>query len=132
VLTPQNPNAVLFFDLSGQTVDLSPLGSSMWARARLSATDPLCIDASLMIVVVGGNAVLNSNSQLAASLYLASAAPNGYLQKSNGTANHVGLLYADTMDLAGNFNVSLDGCYLANMPPGLFDVTPGHYRELDR
>lgn len=133
VQSPQNPHAILFFDLSsGSTVDLSPLGSSMWARARLAATDPLCIDASLLIVVVGGNAVLNSNAQLAASVYLASAAPNGYLQKSNGTSNHIGLLYADTMDLTGNFNVSLDGCYLANMPPGLFDVTPGHYRELDR
>jgi hypothetical protein len=132
IATPQNPHTILFFDLAGQTVDLSSLGSSMWARARLSATDPLCIDASLLIVIVGGNAKLNSNAQLAASVYLASAAPNGYLQKSNGTANHVGLLYADTMDLTGNFNVSLDGCYLANMPPGLFDVTPGHYRELDR
>ncbi len=130
---PTSAHAVLFFDLSsGQTVDLSPLGSSIWARARLSATDPLCIDASLLIVVMGGNAKLNSNAQLAASLYLGSGAPNGDIQKSNGTSNYIGMLYGDTMDLTGNFNVSLDPCFMANQPPGLFDVTPGGYRELDR
>jgi hypothetical protein len=130
---PTSTHAVLFFDLSsGQTVNLDPLGSSIWARARLSATDPLCIDASLLIVVMGGNAKLNSNSQLAASLYLGSGAPNGNLQKANGTSNYIGMLYSDSMDLTGNFNVSLDPCFVANQPPGLFDVTPGRYRELDR
>lgn len=131
---PTEPHSVLFFDLtSSQTVNLDPLDGSLWSRARLSsALDPLCIDASLLVVVQGGNAKLNSNTQLAASIYLAGAAPGGQVSKANGTANHIGMIYGDTLDLTGNFNVSLDPCYIANPPPALFDVNPGTYRELDR
>lgn len=134
---PTNPHSVLFFDLDGlgsnRTVDLNPLGtSSLFSRAKLDATSPMCLDASLLIVIVGGDAKLQSNTQLAASIYLASGAPYGKLQKSNGTSDHIGMMYADTMDLTGTLNVSLDTCYLENPPPSLFSVTPGTYRELDR
>jgi hypothetical protein len=131
---PTNPHTVLFFDLSAnQTVDLKPLDGSLWSRGRLTnALDPLCIDASLLIVVTGGNARLNGNTQLAASIYLSGSAPGGQLFKANGTANHIGMLYADTLDITGNFSASLDACYVANPPPSLFDVNPGTYRELDR
>ncbi len=134
---PTNPHSVLFFDLEGagsnRTVDLDALSTSpLFSRIRLDATSALCLDASLLIVVVGGDAKLASNTQLAASIYLASGAPYGKLQKSNGTSNHIGMMYADTMDLTGSLNVSLDTCYLDNPPPALFSVTPGSYRELDR
>ncbi|HUR74278.1 MAG TPA: hypothetical protein VMZ00_08375 [Sporichthya sp.] len=130
---PTDPHAVLFFDLNGGKVDLSPLGNSpLFARARLDASSPLCLDASLLVVVAGGDAMLNSNTQLAASVYLSGSAPYGHLEKANGTANHIGMLYADTLDLTGNFQVSLDTCYVENPPPALFTVTPGTYRELDR
>ncbi|MGQ0626169.1 MAG: hypothetical protein ACT4PP_16175 [Sporichthyaceae bacterium] len=128
-----HPHSILFFDLAAnQTVDLDPLGTSLWSRTRLDVSSPLCLDASLLVVVAGGNAKLNSNMNLAASIYLAGSAPGGRLTKGNGTINHVGMLYADALDLAGNFNVSLDTCYLGNPPPGLFDVKAGTYRELDR
>lgn len=129
-----NPHTVLFFDLAAnQTVDLKPLDGSLWSRARITnALSPLCLDASLLIVVTGGNARLNGNTQLAASLYLSGAAPGGQLFKANGTADHIGMLYADTIDMTGNFSASLDACYVANPSPGLFDVNPGTYRELDR
>jgi hypothetical protein len=113
-------------------VDLGQLDTSIFSRGTLSATSPLCVDASLLLVIVGGNAKINSNMDLAASIYLASGAPNGVLQKANGTVDHIGMLYADNIDFAGNLNVSLDGCYVANPPPALFSVTPGTYRELDR
>jgi hypothetical protein len=131
---PTAPHTVLFFDLSSnQTVDLKPLDGSLWSRPRLtSALDPLCIDASLMIVVTGGNARLNGGTQLAASIYLSGSSPGGTLFKANGTADHIGMLYADTLDIAGDFGASLDACYVANPPPSLFDVNPGTYRELDR
>jgi hypothetical protein len=131
---PTNPHTVLFFDLnSSQTVDLKPLDGSLWSRGRLtSALDPLCIDASLLIVVTGGNARLNGNTPIAASLYLSGSAPGGELFKANGAADSIGMLYADTIDLTGNFGASLDACYIANPPPALFDVNPGTYRELDR
>lgn len=129
-----NPHTVLFFDLNAnQTVDLKPLDGSLWSRTRITnALSPLCIDASLLIVVTGGNARLNGNTELAASLYLSGSSPGGQLFKANGTADHIGMLYADTIDMTGNLGVSLDACYVANPPPGLFDVNPGTYRELDR
>ena len=127
-------HAVLFFDLSAnQTVDLKPLDGSLWSRTRITnAFSPQCPDASLLIVVQGGNARLNGNTELAASLYLAGAAPGGQLFKANGTADHIGMLYADTIDLTGNLGVSLDACYVANPPPALSEVSTGTYRELDR
>jgi hypothetical protein len=133
---PTAPHSVLFFDLgnagSNRTVDLDQLSTSLFSRLKLDATSPLCLDASLLIVIVGGDAKLASNTQLAASIYLGSGAPYGKLQKSNGTSNHIGMMYADTMDLTGTLNVSLDTCYLENPPPSLFSITPGTYRELDR
>jgi hypothetical protein len=131
---PTDPHTVLFFDLSAnQTVDLKPLDGSLWSRPRLtSALDPLCIDASLLVVVTGGNARLNGTTQLAAYVYLSGSAPGGVLFKANGTADHIGMLYADTLDLTGNLGVSLDPCYMANVPPQLFDINQGTYRELDR
>lgn len=135
---PTNAHSVLFFDLEGadsssRTVDLNPLStSSLFSRSKLEATSALCLDASLLIVIVGGDAKLASNTHLAASIYLGSGAPHGKLQKSNGTSNHIGMMYADTMDLTGTLNVSLDTCYLENPPPALFSVSPGSYRELDR
>ncbi len=130
---PTDPHSVLFFDLNGESVDLTPLGSSpLFARARLDAASPLCLDASLLVIIAGGDAKLNSNTQLAASVYLSGSAPYGRLEKANGTANHIGMIYADTLDLTGSFGVSLDTCYIENPPPALFSVTPGTYRELDR
>jgi hypothetical protein len=130
---PTAPHSVLFFDLAkGGTVDLDKLSTSIFSRAKLDGSSPLCLDMSLLIVIVGGDAKLASNTQLAASIYLGSGAPYGKLQKSNGTSNHIGMMYADTMDLTGTLNVALDTCYLENPPPALFSVTPGTYRELDR
>ena len=134
---PTHPHSVLFFDLenvgSNRTVDLDLLSTSpLFSRLKLAATDATCLNVSLLIVIVGGDAKLASNTQLAASIYLASGAPYGKLQKSNGTSNHIWMMYADTMDLTGSLNVSLDTCYLENPPPALFTVTPGTYRELDR
>lgn len=134
---PTAPHSVLFFDLekagSNRTVDLDPLrNSALFSRAKLDATSPLCLDASLLIVIVGGDAKLASNTQLAASIYLGSGAPYGKLHKANGTADHIGMMYADTLEMTGTLNVKLDTCYLENPPPALFSVTPGTYRELDR
>jgi hypothetical protein len=129
-----NPHAIVFFDVSpNDTVDLKPFDGSWWSRSRITdAASPQCPDASLLIVVRGGNARLNGNLSLAASVYLAGTAPGGQLMKANGTADHIGMLYADTVDLAGNLNVSLDACYVANPAPALAAVVPGAYRELDR
>lgn len=131
--TPTDPHSVLFFDLNGGTVDLAQLSTSIFSRVATDLTDLLsCPDRSLLVVIVGGDAKMDSNMNLASSIYLASSAPYGVLHKANGTVNQIGMLYADSLDFVGNLNVRLDLCYIENPSPFLFSVTPGAYRELDR
>ena len=71
----------MFFDLAqsdpGGTVDLNDVTG--WGRSgNLSATDAACPKRSLLIVIDGGNAKMNSNISLAASLVLTSAAPTAW------------------------------------------------------
>lgn len=126
------PHTVLFFDLkdgeAGKVVDLKHI--SGWGPAA----DGSCPSRSLLVVVVGGNARLNGAQAMVANLVLPSPAPNGYVFKADGTANLVGTIYADTVDLSGTVNVSLDECFLRNLSPSLVDttLTVTDYREVDR
>jgi hypothetical protein len=130
---PTAAHSVLFFDLAtSDTVDLDPLKNTVWARTNLTADSALCLDTSLLVVITGGNAKLNANTNLAAAIYDSGTAPGGQIMKSNGTSYHIGMLYGDTLDLTGNMYASLDTCYLNNQSPALFSVEPGTYRELDR
>ena len=85
-----------------------------------------------MIVIVGGNAKLNSNQQLFASLFLTSAAPYGQVLKDNGNSRFIGTIYADNVNLVGNSDISIDGCFLANVSPTLLDLSLKNYVEEDR
>jgi hypothetical protein len=125
----------MFFDLAatdpGGTVDLNDVvGFSR--DAGLAANDPRCASRSLVIVIEGGNVKLNSNHRLAAALFLTSEAPHGQVFKSNGTSEFVGTIHADTLNLVGTTDVSLDECFLENPSPSLLDFSLGSYRELDR
>ena len=137
--TPDEENAVMFFDLTkgsdlGGTVDLNDFpADSVFARpAGLADTDPGCSSRSLLIVVDGGNVKINSNQQLFASLFLTSSAPYGQVVKANGTAQFIGTIYADKVNLVGTFDASMDACFLANTSPALLDFRAGSYREDDR
>ena len=137
--TPDEDNAVMFFDLTkgadlGGTVDLNDFpADTVFARpAGLADTDPGCTERSLLIVVDGGNVKINSNQQLFASLFLTSSAPYGQVVKANGTAQFIGTIYADKVNLVGNFDASMDTCFLANTSPALLDFRAGSYREDDR
>lgn len=130
-----NPHAVLFFDLAatnpGGTVDLNDITG--WGRnAALASDSAECLDRSLLIVVDGGNAKLNSNQRLAANLVLTSSAPYGEVVKANGTASFIGTIYADTINLVGTVDLSLDACFMSNLSPSLLVATAGSYREIDR
>lgn len=132
---PDEDNAVMFFDLSqtdpGGVVDLNDVDG--FARAaNVSDGDPACAAKSLLIVIDGGNAKLNSNQVLYATLVLTSSAPYGQVLKANGTSNFIGTVYADTVNLNGTANLSLDPCFLANPSPALLGLSAGSYRELDR
>jgi Tfp pilus assembly protein PilX len=133
--SPDEANAVMFFDLTetdpGGTVDLNNVTG--FSRAdNMSATDPACDSRSLIIVIEGGNVKLNSNQQLFASLFLTSSAPHGQVFKANGTSNFIGTIYADTVNLTGTANLSMDGCFLENVSPSLLDLRADGYREHDR
>ncbi len=136
--TPDEDNAVMFFDLTkgsdlGGTVDLNRINDTAFGReANLADTDPRCTSRSLLIVVDGGNVKINSNQRLFASLFLTSSAPYGQVVKANGTADFIGTIYADRVNLVGNFDASMDTCFLANTSPALLDFRAGSYREDDR
>ena len=134
--TPDESNAVMFFDLEdsdlGGTVDLNDFQGTAFSRAAGLADDDTCPTTSLLIVIVGGNVKVNSNTQMAASIFLTSPAPYGQVVKANGTADFIGTIYADKINLVGNFDASLDPCFLANTSPALLSLSVGSYREDDR
>src|SRR5690606_8561660 len=130
--SPDEANAVMFFDLQGasadKVVDLNAVVG--FGRDPNLPDGPGCLSRALVIVIDGGHARLNSNQKLAASLFVLT--PNGEVQKANGTAGFIGTIYADNVDLAGTVDVSLDKCFLANLGPGLLAFELGAYEELDR
>jgi hypothetical protein len=134
---PTETNAVLFFEFASglstnaRTVNLNDITG--YGRAtNVSAASADCPTKSLTIVIMDGNATLNSNQQLVASLFLPSGAPNGQVTRANGTANFVGSIYADGINVTGNVDLSSDTCFVSNVSPALLDVSSGKYRELDR
>ena len=132
--SPDEADAVMFFDLTaddpGGTVDLNDITSH--GRLPNMDDDAACPSKSLTIVIEGGNAKLNSNQQLAASLFMISSAPYGQVSRANGTADFIGTIYADTVNLVGTVDLSMDECFLANSSPALLSLSSGSYRELDR
>lgn len=133
--SPDDDQAVMFFDLAatdpGGVVDLNDL-TGFSRASNLASGDPQCASRSLVVVIEGGNVRLNSNHQLAAALFLTSEAPHGQVFKANGTSNFIGTIYADTVNLVGTTNASLDECFLDNPSPALLDFSLRSYRELDR
>ncbi|MGV8847744.1 hypothetical protein [Tessaracoccus sp.] len=133
--SPNEANAVMYFDLlrtdPGGQVNLNNVVG--FGRAPgLSASDPTCGVKSLVIIITGGNASLNSNQQLAASLFLLGDDPYGKLRKANGTSSFIGTVYANNIDLTGTADMHMDTCFAANLSPSLFDVRTSNYREVDR
>jgi hypothetical protein len=134
--SPDEANAVMYFSLgsaasNNRLVDLNDI-TGFGRAGNLSATATGCSTRSLIIVIDGGNAKLNSNQELAASLFMTSSAPYGEVQKANGTSNFIGTIYADSVNLVGTTNLSLDECFLSNVSPALLDFSVSGYRELDR
>ncbi|CAN5426199.1 hypothetical protein BH09ACT10_BH09ACT10_10390 [soil metagenome] len=132
---PDESHAVMFFDLAGTdtggTVDLNDI-VGFTRNSNLSDSDASCPSKSLTIVIEGGNAKLNSNQKLYAALFLTASAPNGQVFKANGNSEYIGTIYADTVNLVGTADISLDSCFLTNASPGLLDFAVMSYREEDR
>ncbi len=130
---PSGPDALLYFDLTstnpGGTVDLNDLAVSPWNRDHDPAT---CPSQSLMVIIEGGNARMNSNSKLSAAVFLVSGDPYGNVSKANGTATFTGTLYANNVDLTGTADMWMDQCFMNNIPPALTSMETRNYREVDR
>ncbi|MDP3894874.1 hypothetical protein [Nocardioides sp.] len=122
-----NADAVMFFDLAatspGGVVDLKALGDT-WGTSG-------CHSRSLLIVIDGGNVRINGSNDIAASLVLTSHT-YGEVDKGNGTPSFTGTMFANTVNLAGTIDISLDACFLSNLSPSLYSVVVDDYRELDR
>lgn len=133
---PTAPNSVMYFDLAksdpGGMVNLNGL-SPTWSRATgLAASDSACAPKSLIIIIEGGNARLNSNSTVFASTFLLSKDPYGNVTKANGTSTYIGTMYANNLDLTGTADLHMDECFIANPSPALTQVRTFNYREVDR
>ena len=129
---PAGPDAVMYFNLtaaSSHQVDLNDLAVSPWNRDHDPAT---CTSQSLLVIIEGGNAKLNSNSKLSAAVFVVSDDPYGNVSKANGTATFTGSLYANNVDMTGTADMWMDQCFINNPPPALNTVTTYNYREVDR
>lgn len=144
------PHSVMFFQFDStytgpRLVDLNDLTG--WDRAiNLSPDDARCTDTSLLIVIEGGNVELSSNTGrgntpaveptrgMAASIVLTSSAPLGAVTRATGGASLIGTIYADSVDLSGTVDASLDTCFVHRLSPSLVDTTLSlsEYREVDR
>lgn len=129
---PDDTHAIMYFDLTGapaskRVVDLNNITN--FNRAPDATT---CSTKSLIIVVEGGNVRLNANQNLVASVFLTSEAPYGQVLKANGTADFIGTIYADSLDLTGTADIWLDECFLENVSPALLEVEETAYYEDDR
>lgn len=120
---PENPNAVLFYDLSntGGTVSLQqadiPGYDSSWCGRR-----------SIVIVVINGNLDFNGGIDIVGALFV----PQGTI-KGNGGAKLIGTVFARRLDsITGGFTSSLESCFFDNFPGGLINITPSRFAEVDR
>jgi hypothetical protein len=130
---PAGPDSVMYFDLTGanagDTVDLNNLAVSPWNRDHDPTT---CPRQSLLVIIAGGNARLNSNSKLSAAVFAISDSPYGNISKANGTSTFTGSLYGNNIDLTGTADMWMDQCFMDNPPPALTTVQTYNYREVDR
>jgi hypothetical protein len=132
-IVPTGPDSVMYFDLTGpnagDTVDLNNLAVSPWNRDHDPAS---CPRQSLLVIIAGGNARLNSNSKLSAAVFAISDSPYGNISKANGTSTFTGSLYGNNIDLTGTADMWMDQCFMDNPPPALTTVQTYNYREVDR
>lgn len=121
-----NPNPVIYIDLA----DTAEAGSEVQVQgndipAGYGLTN--CGTHSVVLVVRGGSARINSNVRLVGSLFI----PEG-TYRGNGNATIIGTLFAKNIDpLNGTADFSMQQCFLDNPPTGLVAVTPVEFQEVE-
>ncbi|MGH2811009.1 MAG: hypothetical protein ACRDIA_09035, partial [Actinomycetota bacterium] len=115
-------NVVVYAKLSpGKKLTLSP--------SLLSGYEgPYCGTRSLVLVVEGGDLVLNNNLDFVGAVFV----PDGTADLS-GSASITGTIYAKQLFLTGNSTFTLKGqCFFDNLPGGLLNVITSGFAEADR
>lgn len=131
------PNPVMFFDFKGaavgKLVDLKQLSTSYGRATPLAPGDAGCTSMGVIVVIVNGDARLNSNQTLVGSVFVMGGAPGtGKVGKANGNSRLIGTLYSRQLDLTGTADINLDTCFLQNLPGQLLNVTTENFAEVDR
>lgn len=123
------PHPVLYYEFTGSpgSVNLSAL-SGYSHPPGVTNSSAQCTKASAVVVIRNGGASLNSNTVVAANVFI----PEGAMDKLNGNAQLIGTLYANSVDLTGTGDVWLDDCFLQNLPGSLLAITTRDFREEDR
>jgi hypothetical protein len=81
---------------------------------------------SVVIVVRNGGASLENGADINGAMIL----DGDFKYTGNVTFN--GTIMANEFDISGTSTFRLDDCWVQNMPGPYLDVTPEHWRELDR
>lgn len=122
-------NAVLYFDLQGsavgKTVNLKDLGN-VWKPDGTT-----CANRSLLIIIDNGNVEFSGGHEIAANIVLTSRT-YGNVDKFTGGGTLIGSIYANKIDVSGNYTFKLDSCSLGNISPALYSAETRGYVELDR
>jgi len=125
-------NAVVYYDLSGGTVTLTPsMLPSSYFRA-LSDNSACTTTGSVVIVVRNGNLVYNTSGNagggnpLVASFFVPEGSYSG-----QGNASVIGTLFAQSLGGTGTQNWYLDKCFVANPPGPVQNVTVINYRQVN-
>lgn len=124
-------NAVVFYDLSGGTVQLKPSMLPTTYFRALNDDSACTTTASLVIVVRNGNMVYNTSgftggNSLVASFFVPDGSYSG-----QGNANVIGTLFAQSVGGTGTQNWYLDKCFVANPPGPVQTVTVINYRQVN-
>lgn len=135
--TPDEDNAVMYFDLRGVTVGdktVSIQTGSGPGQLGDNWTTLTCGSKSLVIVVEGGNLKITSNSSIVGAIFV----PDGTYSGA-GEIKIIGTLFAkEIKPFGGNAKFTLkgdspnDNCFFDNFPGGLLSVNVDKFREIDR
>jgi Tfp pilus assembly protein PilX len=122
------PNAVMYFDLSsGQSVNVGSGDVASYAWVDEPGGTCNTQHPSIIIIVRGGDLTLGSGVSTTGAIFV----PEGQLTAA-GSVNLVGTIFAAYAKITGGANVSLNNCYIKNIPGPIMNVQPIRYHEVDR
>jgi len=113
----------MYFELTGGTVSI---------QNELNAYGAAFCGSRSIILVIRGPADLDVTSQANVTGSIFVPDPGSSVKLAGGSAL-TGTLWADNVEkTTGNSDISMQSCWLANVPGGLLDVVPTRFRQVDR